>query len=114
MTESNAERMRVSAIRGAVQAENEAGSVLAATEQLMREIIRVNDLDPVTIFQRMTGAGGPGDDIAVDFHRQAAPVQAQVGDQPIQIRIVFHGPGFTIELNLHRVARHRQRVSRVE
>ena len=25
--------------------------------------------------QRMTGAGGPGDDIAVDLHRQAAAVK---------------------------------------
>ena len=37
--------MRVAAIRGAVQAENDAESVLSATEELMREIIRSNDLD---------------------------------------------------------------------
>lgn len=36
--------MRVAAIRGAVQAENDAESVLAATEELMREIIAANEL----------------------------------------------------------------------
>ncbi len=38
--------MRVSAIRGAVQADNDPDSVLSATEELLREIIDVNELDP--------------------------------------------------------------------
>ncbi len=46
MTEPEAESMRVTAIRGAVQAENDADSILAATEHLMREIIEVNGLEP--------------------------------------------------------------------
>ena len=38
--------MRVAAIRGAVQAENDADVILSATEELIREIISVNDLEP--------------------------------------------------------------------
>ena len=38
--------MRVAAIRGAVQAENDADSVLTATEELLREIIGQNGLQP--------------------------------------------------------------------
>ena len=38
--------MRVAAIRGAVQAENDADGILSATEELIREIISVNDLEP--------------------------------------------------------------------
>ena len=45
MTDPGAE-MRVVAIRGAVQAENNAGSVLDATEKLMKEIIGANQLEP--------------------------------------------------------------------
>ncbi len=44
MTE--ADSMKVAAIRGAVQSENDPAAILAATEQLMREIIAVNSLDP--------------------------------------------------------------------
>lgn len=46
MTDSGPDEMRVAAVRGAVQAENEVDSILTATEQLMREIIAVNRLDP--------------------------------------------------------------------
>lgn len=38
--------MRVTAIRGAVQAENDVDSVLAATEELMAGIIAANQLEP--------------------------------------------------------------------
>lgn len=38
--------MRVTAIRGAVRAENDADSVLTATEELLKEIISSNQLDP--------------------------------------------------------------------
>jgi len=38
--------MKVAAIRGAVQAENEPDSVLTATEELMRAIIDANQLEP--------------------------------------------------------------------
>ena len=37
--------MRVAAIRGAVQAENDSTSVLAATEELLREIVAANGLE---------------------------------------------------------------------
>lgn len=46
MTDSGAENTRVAAVRGAVQAKNDTDSVLAATEELMREIIAANELDP--------------------------------------------------------------------
>jgi chorismate mutase len=46
MTDPEAEGMRVAAIRGAVQAENDADVILSATEELIREIISVNDLEP--------------------------------------------------------------------
>lgn len=46
MSDPQAEGMRVSAIRGAVQADNDPDSVLSATEELLREIIDVNELDP--------------------------------------------------------------------
>ncbi|HMU27594.1 MAG TPA: chorismate mutase [Solirubrobacterales bacterium] len=46
MTDPEAEGMRVAAIRGAVQAENDADGILSATEELIREIISVNDLEP--------------------------------------------------------------------
>ncbi len=45
MTDPEANGMRVAAIRGAVQAENSSDSVLAATEELMREIINANRLE---------------------------------------------------------------------
>lgn len=45
MSEPAREELRVAAIRGAVQAENHAGSILASTEQLMREIVAANDLE---------------------------------------------------------------------
>ncbi|MCB0861810.1 MAG: chorismate mutase [Solirubrobacterales bacterium] len=38
--------MRVTAIRGAVKSENAADAILDATEELMREIVSVNDLEP--------------------------------------------------------------------
>ena len=41
------EPTRVVAVRGAVQAgENSSEAILGATEELMTEVIRVNDLDP--------------------------------------------------------------------
>lgn len=46
MTDPQAEGLRVAAVRGAVQSENDGDSILAATEQLMREIIAVNELEP--------------------------------------------------------------------
>lgn len=45
MSEPQSQGMRVAAIRGAVQAENDPESVLAATEGLMGEIIDANDLE---------------------------------------------------------------------
>ena len=45
MTEPQFESMRVAAIRGAVKAENDADAVLAATEELLREIIEANGLE---------------------------------------------------------------------
>jgi chorismate mutase len=38
--------MRVAAIRGAAPASNDTDSILSATEELLREIIAVNQLDP--------------------------------------------------------------------
>jgi chorismate mutase len=46
MTDRSAKGMRVAAVRGAVQAANDKDSILAATEELMREIVEVNQLDP--------------------------------------------------------------------
>lgn len=46
MTDSQADGMKVTAIRGAVQAdENTPSAILAATEELMREIIGANELE---------------------------------------------------------------------
>jgi chorismate mutase len=41
-----ADGMRVTAVRGAVQAENDAGSVLEMTEELLRAIVEANQLEP--------------------------------------------------------------------
>jgi chorismate mutase len=47
---ANAGEQRLFAVRGAVQAEaNEADAILAATEELMRELIGRNDLAPEAI-----------------------------------------------------------------
>lgn len=46
MSDPVAEGMKVAAVRGAVQAENEADSVLNATEELMRAIVDANQLEP--------------------------------------------------------------------
>jgi len=46
MNDPETEGMRVAAIRGAAPASNDGDSILSATEELLREIIAVNQLDP--------------------------------------------------------------------
>ena len=47
MSEPQPPQLRVWAVRGAVQAErNDSPSILGATEELMRELMRRNSLEP--------------------------------------------------------------------
>ncbi len=61
--------MRVAAIRGAVQAENEASSVLSATEELLGEIIAANELRPE---QMISAIFTTTDDLDAEFPAVAA------------------------------------------
>ena len=61
--------MRVAAIRGAVKAENDTDSVLAATEQLLREIIDANALDSG---QMISAIFTTTDDLDAEFPAAAA------------------------------------------
>lgn len=53
MNDSGTDEMRVAAIRGAVQADNSPDSILAATEELMREIVEQNELDSVQVISAL-------------------------------------------------------------
>ena len=69
MTDPEAERLRVAAVRGAVQAANDADSILAATEQLMREIIEANSLEPERMISAIFTTTG---DLDAEFPAVAA------------------------------------------
>lgn len=81
--------MRVAAVRGAVQAENESASILAATEELMREIVAVNDLAP----ERMISAiFTTTDDLDAEFPAVAAR-RMGLGDVPLMCAREIPVPG---------------------
>ncbi|HMW46443.1 MAG TPA: chorismate mutase [Solirubrobacterales bacterium] len=98
MTDPEAEGMRVAAIRGAVQAENDADGILSATEELIREIISVNDLEP----DRMISAiFTTTEDLDAEFPAAAArrmglnevPLMCEIpvpGAMPGVIRVMLH------------------------
>lgn len=69
MSDTGNENLKVAAIRGAVQAANEAGSVLASTEKLMEAIIDANQLDPE---QMISAIFTTTDDLDAEFPAAAA------------------------------------------
>ncbi|HWW67588.1 MAG TPA: chorismate mutase [Solirubrobacterales bacterium] len=67
---SSAGEQRLFAVRGAAQAEaNEAGAILAATEELMRELLERNDLAPEAMVSCLFTATG---DLDAEFPAVAA------------------------------------------
>lgn len=95
------EQSRVTAVRGAVQAEaNTADAILAATEQLLREVIALNELDPEAMISALFTTT---DDLDAEFPAVAArrmglnevPLMCAreipvTGAMPLVIRLMLH------------------------
>lgn len=96
-----AEHSRVTAIRGAVQAEaNTADAILAATENLMREVVDANGLEPDAMISALFTTT---DDLDAEFPAVAArqmglnevPLMCAreipvPGAMPLVIRVMLH------------------------
>lgn len=96
-----AEQSRVTAIRGAVQAEaNTAEAILAATESLMREVVASNELEPEAMISALFTTT---DDLDAEFPAVAArrmglndvPLMCAreipvPGAMPLVIRVMLH------------------------
>lgn len=107
-----AEQSRVTAIRGAVQAEaNTAEAILDATESLMREVVASNELEPEAMISALFTTT---DDLDAEFPAAAArrmglndvPLMCAreipvPGAMPLVIRVMLH-----THLPVGRKARH--------
>lgn len=96
-----AEQSRVTAIRGAVQAEaNTADAILDATERLMRDVIELNELEPEAMVSALFTTT---DDLDAEFPAVAArriglnevPLMCAreipvPGAMPLVIRVMLH------------------------
>ncbi|MDQ2621949.1 MAG: chorismate mutase [Actinomycetota bacterium] len=96
-----AEQSRVTAIRGAVQAEaNTADAILAATESLMREVVAVNELEPEAMISALFTTT---DDLDAEFPAVAAR-QMGLSDVPLMCAREIPVPGampLVIRVMLH-------------